>query len=53
MGSAKMLVYSKCTLFKIITLTTFPLLYVCVQGQSLSVNYIHFMDRSIAWGQIL
>ena len=36
----KQLVYSKCTLFKIITLIHFVLLYICVQGQSLFVNYI-------------
>ena len=39
-GVQKMRVYSKCTLFKIITPLRFALLYVRVQGQSLSVDYI-------------
>ena len=39
-GVQKQSVYSKCTLFKIITLLHFVLLYICVQGQSLYVIYI-------------
>ena len=40
LGVQKQLVYSKCTLFKIITLLHLVLLYICAQGQSLYVNYI-------------